>query len=45
MKNIRLIILEGIVVLAFLFRFLIAGTDVVYPDSCLYLSYAKSIAV
>lgn len=44
MKNIKLIILAGIVVLAFLFRFLIAGTDVVYPDSCLYLSYAKSIA-
>ncbi len=43
MKNIRLIILAGVVMLAFLFRFLIASTDVMYPDSCLYLSYAKSI--
>src|SRR3990172_12028980 len=46
MKNIlinRKIILSILVFLSFLFRFLLAGRDVVYPDSCLYLSYAKSI--
>jgi len=44
MNHKKLIILAGIVILTFLFRFLITTIDVVYPDSCLYLSYAKSIS-
>ena len=46
MKNIlinRKIILSILVFFSFIVRFILASTDVVYPDSCLYLSYAKSI--
>src|SRR4030067_1777635 len=37
------IILTGLAFLSFLFRFLVASTEVFYPDSCLYLSFTKSI--
>lgn len=43
MTNTRIAIFAGLVILSFLFRFLIASSEVVYPDSCLYLSFVKAI--
>src|SRR3990172_7244273 len=37
------VILSAVVILSFLLRFITTHSEVVYPDSCLYLSYAKSI--
>lgn len=42
-KNKRVVILGVFIVLSFLLRFFTAGKEVVYPDSTLYLSFAKSI--
>lgn len=41
--NRKLWLLWGMVSLSFLLRFLTAYAEVAYPDSCLYLSYAKAI--
>src|SRR3990172_5573927 len=41
--NKKTVLLAGLTFVAFLLRFFNAPSIVIYPDSCLYLSFAKSI--